>query len=188
MTALVYLAAGNSRRFGSNKLLYEIDGKPMFRHTLERLSSVAKTDEGCRLCVVTQYEQIADYAEKIGAKAVLSPKSKDGISYSIKAGVLSAREAGADSAVFFVADQPFLTEKTILDFVLSAKRSKRGIACVSWQGELGNPVYFTAKYFQYLEELTGDSGGKKVVKRFLCDVFSYEVESPDELKDIDSLE
>ena len=39
--ALIMLAAGNSRRFGSNKLLYEIEGKPMYRHILEKLLIVA---------------------------------------------------------------------------------------------------------------------------------------------------
>ena len=34
------LAAGNSRRFGSNKLFYELDGKPMYRHLLERLIKI----------------------------------------------------------------------------------------------------------------------------------------------------
>ena len=40
--ALIMLAAGNSRRFGSNKLLYEIEGKPMYRHILEKLMIVAE--------------------------------------------------------------------------------------------------------------------------------------------------
>ena len=40
--SLIMLAAGNSRRFGSNKLLYEIDGKPMYRHILEKLMVVAE--------------------------------------------------------------------------------------------------------------------------------------------------
>ena len=35
--AMIMLAAGNSRRFGANKLLYEIDGIPMYRHVLEQL-------------------------------------------------------------------------------------------------------------------------------------------------------
>ncbi len=34
--ALVMLAAGNSRRFGCNKLLYEIDGMPMYLRTLAK--------------------------------------------------------------------------------------------------------------------------------------------------------
>ena len=37
MIHIIYMAAGNSRRFGSNKLFYELDGKPMYRHMLERL-------------------------------------------------------------------------------------------------------------------------------------------------------
>ena len=40
--ALIMLAAGNSRRFGRNKLLYEIEGKPMYRHILEKLLIVAE--------------------------------------------------------------------------------------------------------------------------------------------------
>ena len=37
---LIMLAAGNSRRFGSNKLLYGIDGMPMYRHILLELKEV----------------------------------------------------------------------------------------------------------------------------------------------------
>ena len=40
---LVMLAAGNSRRFGSNKLLYTVDGQPMYRHILSELEKIQKT-------------------------------------------------------------------------------------------------------------------------------------------------
>lgn len=40
MIHIIYMAAGNSRRFGSNKLFYELDGKPMYRHLLERLIKI----------------------------------------------------------------------------------------------------------------------------------------------------
>ena len=39
---LIMLAAGNSRRFGSNKLLYTIEGEPMYRHILSELMRVRK--------------------------------------------------------------------------------------------------------------------------------------------------
>ena len=42
MIHIIYMAAGNSRRFGSNKLFYELDGKPMSRPQLESLSEVNK--------------------------------------------------------------------------------------------------------------------------------------------------
>ena len=40
MIHIIYMAAGNSRRFGSNKLFYELDGKPMYRHLFERLIEI----------------------------------------------------------------------------------------------------------------------------------------------------
>ena len=69
---LIMLAAGNSRRFGSNKLLYSIDGMPMYRHILLELKKVKEALEAqghkCEITVVTQYEEIAQEAEKLGER------------------------------------------------------------------------------------------------------------------------
>lgn len=40
MIHIIYMAAGNSRRFGSNKMFYELDGKPMYRHLLDHLIEI----------------------------------------------------------------------------------------------------------------------------------------------------
>lgn len=40
MIHIIYMAAGNSRRFGGNKLFYELDGKPMYRHLLDHLIEI----------------------------------------------------------------------------------------------------------------------------------------------------
>ena len=40
MIHIIYMVAGNSRRFGSNKLFYELDGKPMYRHLLDHLIEI----------------------------------------------------------------------------------------------------------------------------------------------------
>ena len=39
---LIYLAAGASRSFDGNKLLFEIGGRPMFLYGLETLAAVAE--------------------------------------------------------------------------------------------------------------------------------------------------
>ena len=57
-TVLIMLAAGNSRRFGSNKLLYEIEGKPMYLHVLEQLKQVQKKIPDSGIIVLTQYQEI----------------------------------------------------------------------------------------------------------------------------------
>ena len=40
MIHIIYMGAGNSRRFASNKLFYELDGKPMYRHLLDHLIEI----------------------------------------------------------------------------------------------------------------------------------------------------
>ena len=103
MIHIIYMAAGNSRRFGSNKLFYELDGKPMYRHLLERLIEIKdrynklKNAESNNpvidITVVTRYREILDYCSSIpDCHAVLSPDSEKGISYTIKAGIMAVHE------------------------------------------------------------------------------------------------
>ena len=103
MIHIIYMAAGNSRRFGSNKLFYELDGKPMYRHLLERLIEIKdrynklKNTESNNpvidITVVTRYREILDYCSSIpDCHAVLSPDSEKGISYTIKAGIMAVQE------------------------------------------------------------------------------------------------
>ena len=54
--AMIMLAAGNSRRFGANKLLYEIDGIPMYRHVLEQLDDTKKKIEN----IYSEYSDITE--------------------------------------------------------------------------------------------------------------------------------
>ena len=103
MIHIIYMAAGNSRRFGSNKLFYELDGKPMYRHLLDhlieikdrynKLKNAESNNSVIDITVVTRYREILDYCAGIpDCHAVLSPDSEKGISYTIKAGIMAVQE------------------------------------------------------------------------------------------------
>lgn len=89
---LVMLAAGNSRRFGSNKLLYEIDGMPMYLRTLAKLQKAASELGDCEIIVVTQYEEIAAKANTLGVKVLINPQPERGISSSMQIGLATAKD------------------------------------------------------------------------------------------------
>lgn len=189
---ILYLAAGNSRRFGENKLLYPLDGKAVYRHLLDRLAQIAGRHENWELLVVTQYERILEELAplvKAGRlQTVFSPDSEKGISYTIRAGIEAAEAQKAEKCAFFVADQPYLKEKTAEDFLKYMENANAALGCVFCGGESGNPAWFSKPYFSELERLSGDCGGKKVLKQHLKSLIPFPIENEQELKDLDRKE
>ena len=181
--AFVMLAAGNSRRFGANKLLYEIDGSPMYLRTLEKIQKAAKVIPESEIVIVTQYEEIVRKATELKIPVFINPRPEDGISLSLKIGLECVQDT--DACLFTVADQPWLTETTMIELVELFKRKKKGMACTVWENKTGNPCIFASKYYQELRELSGDRGGKVLIKKHPEDVAYLQIEDARELQDVD---
>lgn len=183
-TALIYLASGNSKRFGQeNKLLKMIGTKPMYRYGLDRLIDLCKEQEDCEIIVVTQHQEIFEQTKCDPVTAVFCPESKYGISWSIKAGIQVAKDA--DFYTFFVADQPEMKRETIEGFLSFMADGPCELGCVRTEEELGNPVWFSKKYQQELLALTGDCGGKRILKKHIENARFFKVLEESELRDID---
>ncbi len=187
MIYMIYLAAGLSSRYGSNKLLDTIDGKPMYRHLLDILT-IMKEEEPHRyeLVVVTAYDEIEKAVENLPVKVVRNEQQELGISHSIQLGIKACGEIGQhDHVLFAVADQPYVQEDELFGFIHMYKRSYKGIGCLSYEGIMGNPVIFQGKFVPELLALSGDTGGKAVVKAHMEEVFLYEADSKKSLQDLD---
>ena len=214
MIHIIYMAAGNSRRFGSNKLFYELDGKPMYRHLLERLVEIKdrynklKNAESNNpvidVTVVTRYREILDYCSSIpDCHAVLSPDSEKGISYTIKAGIMAVQEQKKlkkssevthhtaekeEYYMFAVADQPYLKSQSVIkliDKVLENKWNMRLAFSLRCGDAVGNPCVFHSSLIPQLLSLEGDKGGRSVAKKYDC--VYVDIADERELMDIDTL-
>ena len=200
MIHIIYMAAGNSRRFGSNKLFYELDGKPMYRHLLDRLVGIknrynkSKSDsQTIDITVVTRYREILDYCACIpDCHAVISPDSEKGISYTIKAGIMAVQEqkktSMQDYYMFAVADQPYLKSQSVIkliDKVLENKGNKRLVFSLHCGDAVGNPCVFHSSLIPQLLSLEGDKGGRSVAKKYDC--VYVDIADERELMDIDTL-
>ena len=179
MIHIIYMAAGNSRRFGSNKLLYELDGKPMYRHLLDRLVGIknrynkSKSDsQTIDIAVVTRYREILDYCACIpDCHAVISPDSEKGISYTIKAGIMAVQEQKKlkkssevthhtaeteEYYMFAVADQPYLKSQSVIkliDKVLENKGNMKSGFSLRCGDTVGNPCVFHSSLIPQLLSL-----------------------------------
>lgn len=182
----VLLAAGNSRRFGENKLLSVMNGKPMYCYLADRLDRLHREHMGLKV-IVSQYSEILASLEERSYLPVYNEEPEKGISHSIQLGIKRIAEhsvGNTDAVCFFVCDQPYLELETIDHFLIEYMYSGKGIGCVGNEKRLGNPVVFQMKYMEELLALTGDTGGKRIVKAHMDDTFIFRVEDR-ELQDID---
>ncbi len=180
--AMVLLAAGDSRRFGGNKLLTEVDGRPMYRHVADEVMAMPE-DCFAKKIVVSQYDAILEDLGSTGFETVKNHDSALGISHSVHLALEQIPEHYA--VCFSVSDQPWLTRETIQGLVTAFRKTEKGLACVSCDGEDGNPVIFAPHYRNELLALSGDVGGKKILLAHPEDIAHFAAKSCRELADVD---
>lgn len=176
------MASGFGRRFGSNKLLAEVDSVPLYHRAMAALAPA----EFDRAVVCSPYRQILAAGERFGFLPLYNGGAAEGISASIRLGL--ARMSDLDGVLFAVCDQPSLTTKSIIRLKKSFLESPDAIYALSWQGRRGNPVVFPADLFGELAALTGDTGGGAVIRRHPERLRLVEAFSPNELLDVDNPE
>lgn len=179
---MLLLAAGESRRYGGDKLLDVIEGQPMYRYSLERMAAFPV----CQRVVVTRFAQIGEEAEKLGMAVVNNDRPEEGIARSLRLGMQALLKQQPDlrGILCMVCDQPWLKTKTIESIFISAAGVTSRIVCAGNKERLGNPVWFGQYYFDELMHLEGDVGGKQVVRKhsermIVCPA------SDEEMRDID---
>ena len=180
--AMVLLAAGDSRRFGGNKLLAEVDGRLMYRHVADEVNAMPE-DFFAKKIVVSQYDEILEDLGREGFETLKNNQSALGISHSVHLALEQIPEHYA--VCFSVSDQPWLTRETIRGLVTAFRKNTRGMVCASWEGMDGNPVIFAPEYRKELLALSGDVGGRKVLLAHPEDVARFVAGSSRELADVD---
>lgn len=183
----MYMASGFGRRYGRNKLLEYHNGSRLYEYGLRMLGNVKeellRMGMSVEICVVSNQAEILDTGRRYGC-VFQNPDAEEGMGASVRIGTKVAERFGADASVFFVADQPWLTKESVVRFLQEFLCQKKGIGRVTSNGNHGNPVVFRKAYFPSLSQVSGDQGGRQVIKKHLEDVMYFEVDGF-ELRDID---
>lgn len=186
----VVLAAGASRRYGAPKQLAEVDGEA-FVHRAARLAldsgaSQVMVVTGAAHAAVTR--ALADLQAMHGSRLVLhhNPRWDEGQATSLRA-ALEAMDARHEAVLFLPVDQPHL-EVTLLRRLIQAWRRGASLAAPSVDGEVrGAPALFDREHFAALRTVTGDRGGRDLLRLHRDRVLAIAVEAW-MLADVDRIE
>lgn len=181
--ACVLLAAGNSRRFGRNKLLEKIEDKTL----LERALDAVPADSAAPIVVVSQSDEAETLAQDRGFLFVRNPQPELGISHSIALGIAALAGREVPGVLFMTADQPFLRRESTEALCRQWMTNPACILAAAHQGQRGSPVLFPADLLRSLAVLSGDCGGRAVLERYPSRVALWELPER-ELADIDTPE
>ena len=208
--SLIYLAAGNSRRFGKNKLLVEWNGRPLYEYGLNTLKEAVKDRTDSEILLVSQYPNILQAHPEV--VCVYSPKSTEGLSWSIRAGIecvlgreqkreqqqecrrLPDWQEGDHWMLFLTADQPLVEKETIQNLLLQADNAERltsgktRIIRARYAGKEGSPVLFHASLIPELQQLSGDEGGRSVIRAHREEMEFVDVADERQMTDVDTVE
>ena len=162
--ACILLAAGTGSRFGGDKLLYSLNGKPMAAHAIELHAALPYA---CRILVTQRrHTAIASLAEANGFLIGYNDEPERGIASSIRIALelLSLQPCAPEGILFGVCDQPYLRAETVLRLIDRFCAQPGRIVAPSANGRRGNPVIVPARFSDELAALTGDTGGSKVIR------------------------
>lgn len=183
--AALVLAAGSSRRMGSaNKLLLDLNGRPLAARVLEAVQASAVAE----VIVVLGHE-----AESV--RAVLEPCAgpsvrfvtngdyRDGLASSLVCGLRTLEDGHAGVAVC-LGDMPFV-EPELIDALCAALEPGAYAAVPVWRGTWGNPAVLSPEAVRDAMPLTGDRGARALLKRHAGRVREVAAPSDAVLRDID---
>lgn len=179
----IILAAGESKRMGSPKMLLPIGETTIIEQTID---NVLHSMVGDILVVLgAGHAKIRESIAERPVKYCINDDYKKGMLSSVKCGLISLPQ-DFDTVLFYPGDQPLISP-AITDMLISAYRnSSRGIIIPVHNGRRGHPLLVGSRYRNEIMLLDNNEGLKGLAQKFPEDVLEVEVGTPDILTDIDT--
>lgn len=166
MVVGIILGAGEGKRIGTSKLTLPLGSKRVIEWVLEAatLSLLNKI-----IFVIRPGEkELLEIGKKWKAIVVMNTEYQEGLSRSIQKALieLDSWHENIDGFCLILGDQPFISSKIINQLIDAFNCGKKEIVVPYYQGRRGNPVLFDIAWKPYLMKVTGDVGGRVLIRRY----------------------
>ena len=179
----ILLAAGKSSRMGKLKQLMPLGDSTILEQTLANLLGSRATE----VVVVLGHkaEEVVKRLSGRPVKVVVNPLYRKGMGSSIAAG-LKFVDSQAQAVMLMLGDQPYVDSPTMNRLIDAFGGAKKGIAIPTYNGQRGHPLIFARKYQAQLSRLSGDIGGREIIREHPEDVLEVPVDCEGINIDIDT--
>ncbi len=182
--ALIVPAAGLSTRFPANKLLYDLEGKPVI---VKSLSAFPATGMDLFVVVGHQGAEVRAAIEQAGfahVRFVTNADYRTGMASSINSGLRAAGN-GYGYYGFSLGDKPFLRRETVMKLLAVLDRDAPKILAPVYQDQAGHPIFFHSSLYEELLQAEGETGGREVRGQHLDEVRTLAVDDEGAILDMD---
>jgi molybdenum cofactor cytidylyltransferase len=170
--AVAVLAAGQGTRFGSDKLMADLDGRPMGLHIAQTLAGMPF---GWRFAVCSKGAAIPQHFSGAGFACIENAAPEKGHSHSLHLAVHAAEATASKALLILLADMPFISALHIAKLV-----AQNGLTATTDGQKPMPPALFPRAIWPQLLATTGDMGARELLREAKL------VHAPaSELRDID---
>jgi molybdenum cofactor cytidylyltransferase len=179
----IILAAGESKRMGSPKMLLPFKGFTMIENVIANVSG-SKVDKimvvlgACR-------DAIADLIRTKAVNYCYNENYKDGMLSSVVCGFRNI-PIDHSAILVFQGDQPLITPKVINSVIEVYISSGKGIVIPVYDSKRGHPILIDRKYSNEIQELSPDEGLRSLALKYPDDVLEVNTDDAGILRDFDS--
>ncbi|WP_297811056.1 nucleotidyltransferase family protein [uncultured Methylophaga sp.] len=186
----ILLAAGQARRFGSDKLLhvlsYQDECKPLILHALKpwlevfsQVNVVIRADNTALLDLLNQ----SPFSSRL--TLITAEDAHQGMAASLVSGIKANQQA--DGWLIGLADMPFI-QSSVIEESQALLQDGAVITQPEYKGRRGHPVGFAAAFLPQLLPLNGDKGARDILSASASRI--SHISSPDDgiYRDIDMVD
>jgi molybdenum cofactor cytidylyltransferase len=181
----IVLAAGESKRMGSPKMLLPFNDRTIIETVLDNV--IAAGIEDVIVVLGADMRKIKMVLEKYPIRHCYNDNYRAGMFSSVKCG-FAILPAGCNAALVIPGDQPQIAPREISRVVEACHVSGKGLVMPVCNGKRGHPLVVAVRYFEEVKNMSDEGGLRRLSILHPDDVYEVQTNDPGVLHDIDTRE
>ncbi|MEQ6124318.1 nucleotidyltransferase family protein [Pseudotenacibaculum sp. MALMAid0570] len=176
-TAILILAAGESKRLGKPKQLLPYKKTSLLSHAISQVKGI----ENSQVFVVVgaYFQEVFQSIRTEGVTVLKNNDWENGMGSSISKGIQFIKKKNAfDRVLITLSDIPLVSNSHYKELISLSVESRKRIILTEYDDTSGVPVVFDKSLFDALSLLNNDEGAKPIIDKYKKEVLKLQSKTP----------